>query len=59
MVSIHRPTGYGPVTLPLRHSAYYTLFIMCDCKRNCPFKPTQQVPPQKFWQSGGSCSAEG
>ncbi len=23
MVSIHRPTGYGPVALPLRHSAYY------------------------------------
>lgn len=22
MVSIHRPTGYGPVALPLRHSAY-------------------------------------
>ena len=22
MVSIHRPTGYEPVTLPLRHSAY-------------------------------------
>ena len=22
MVSIHRPEGYGPPTLPLRHSAY-------------------------------------
>lgn len=22
MVSIHRPLGYGPSTLPLRHSAY-------------------------------------
>ncbi len=71
MVSIHRPTGYGPVALPLRHSAYYTyaiyFFIMGDYKRNCwattsaivtPRQPPQ-APPRKFWQSGGSCSAEG
>ena len=26
MVSIHRPLGYGPSTLPLRHSAYLLCF---------------------------------
>ena len=30
MVSIHRPTGYGPVTLPLRHSAGYTYAYFID-----------------------------
>lgn len=45
MVSIHRPTGYGPVALPLRHSAYFIyayyhlclfylcLFYLCLCNR--------------------------
>ena len=29
MVSIHRPLGYGPNTLPLRHSA--TCSVSTDC----------------------------
>lgn len=35
MVSIHRPTGYGPVALPLRHSAYfiYAYYHLCLCNR--------------------------
>ena len=29
MVSIHRPLGYGPSTLPLRHSAFHTVVFSC------------------------------
>ena len=41
MVSIHRPLGYGPSTLPLRHSAYIkeysilkTFLILKNCNTN-------------------------
>ena len=34
MVSIHRPLGYGPSTLPLRHSADLSMWRVLLCIYN-------------------------
>ena len=34
MVSIHGPLGYGPSTLPLRHSAIFNMGVPPDCEKH-------------------------
>ena len=36
MVSIHRPLGYGPSTLPLRHSAYLWFVVFVAAQTSPP-----------------------
>ena len=42
MVSIHRPLGYGPSTLPLRHAASMSMQMVGG--RDCKMRKQNQKP---------------
>ncbi|KAF7709979.1 hypothetical protein HF521_016829 [Silurus meridionalis] len=53
MVSIHRPLGYGPSTLPLRHSAY------CEQARFYSGLVAKSGSELLFWLSNGAGNPSG
>ena len=48
MVSIHRPLGYGPSTLPLRHAAVVEEKVSCPMLMRKKEKKKRRLPC--FWR---------
>ena len=50
MVSIHRPLGYGPSTLPLRHAAVVEEMVSCPMLMRKKRKKRGKKACVSFWR---------